>query len=166
MTVLEGSQRGRVHRPPIRGVFIVAGLVLAAMLIVAACGDDDGDGDDGDPAALLADYEGTRNAGDVDALMALYADDAVVTNHPADTDNTATGVDEIRALESDVPTFQRPEDATEFVNVQVSGDRVTFGNIFFHDTGECFSGSGHEVTVQDDKITLYAWGPEDPSLCE
>ena len=79
MTKLEGDQRRRVHRPP-RGIFVVGGVILAATLIIAGCGDDDDD--QADPAGVLANYEDTRNSGDLDALMSLYADDAVVLDLP------------------------------------------------------------------------------------
>ena len=171
MTMLDTDQPGRVYRSPIR--FRVVAGVLVAVLVLAGCSDDDsGDAAGSDPAAVLAAYQEARNSGDMDALMAFYSDDAVVTNAPFDSISTgedepvATGVDEIRALESERPSFQRPEDATEFINVQVSGNRVTFDQTFFNDEEECFGDSGNEVTIEDGKITLYAWGPEDRSLCE
>ena len=63
------------------------------------------------------------------AAQALYRDsfrldNAVVTGHPLDADGTAQGVQEIRRLEQGVPSNQRSEDATEFVDIQVSGNRV------------------------------------------
>jgi hypothetical protein len=47
----------------------------------------------------------------------------------------------------------------------VSGSTVTFNHKFFIADGSCFGGLGGEVTVEDDKITLYDWGPQDPSQC-
>ncbi len=48
----------------------------------------------------------------------------------------------------------------------VSGNTVTFKETFFNEEGDCFSSTGNDVTVEDDKITLYVWGEEeDPSLC-
>jgi hypothetical protein len=130
-------------------------------LVVAACSDDD-DNDQADPTAVLADYEDARNAGDVDAVMALYADDAVVTGHPLDAgDGAANGVDEIRALEDLVPDIQRAEDAAEFINIETSGNSVTFDMRFFPAGSSCTGSSDHEVTVTDGLITFYAWGTVD-----
>ena len=174
MTRPETEQPRRAHRSPIRVGGVVGGILLIAVVLVG-CGDDDsGDTAGSDPTAVLADYEDARNAGDIDALMSLYAADAVVTAHPRDSHSVddpgdepvANGIDEIRVLEFDLPTFQRPEDATEFFNVQVSGNRVTFDQRFFNDDGDCFGDSGNEVTLQDDKITHYDWGSGDDSLCE
>jgi len=160
MTMFEVRKRSRVRRSPVRGVFVVGGLVLATMLIVAACGGDD-DGEQADPAGVLANYEDTRNTGDVDALMLLYTDDAVVTDHPLDTDDTATGVDEIRPLEGVVPSIRRSENATEYINVESSGNTVTFDMNFHMASGECLGSTGHEVTVDGDKIASFDWGSVD-----
>jgi hypothetical protein len=128
---------------------------------------------DSDPAGVIEDYQEARNSGDMDALMALYADDAVITGHPLDSNSLGdpglepfADVDQLRLIESDRASFQRPEDATEFFNIQVEGNRVSFDDRFFNEDGDCFGRSGGEVTVEDGKITLYDWGPSDDSLCE
>jgi len=157
MNQLDTDRSKGAFRSTRRGGLILGALVVGGMLVLAACGNDDAD--QADPAAVLADYEDARNAGDIDALMALYADDAVVTGHPLDSDGIANGVDEIRLVELQVPSFQRSEDATEFIDVEVSGNRVTFGMRFFPAGSSCLGSSGHQVTVEDGKITLYAWGP-------
>ena len=70
MTTLKTDPPGRVYRSPRR--FRVGAGVLVAVLVLAGCSDDDSDdATDSDPAAVLAAYEETRNAGDVDAVMAL-----------------------------------------------------------------------------------------------
>jgi hypothetical protein len=51
-------------------------------------------------AAVLSDYESARNSGDVGAVMAFHAEDAVVESHPLDGDGIANGVGEIRSLEA------------------------------------------------------------------
>jgi len=114
-----------------------------------------------DPAAVLAAYEDARNAKDVDALVALYADDAVVIGHPLDGDKLAEGVDEIRALERQVPMYMGANGFTEFRTIEVSGNTATFKQKFVNNAGACFSdndtGKGNTVTVVDGKITLYVW---------
>ena len=51
---------------------------------LVACGVDDGD-----PAAVLAEYIDGYNAHDLDAVLALFSDDAVMTHHPIDDDSPA-----------------------------------------------------------------------------
>jgi ketosteroid isomerase-like protein len=135
-------------------------MMVASVLLLGACG-----GDDADPAAVLAEYEDARNSGDVDAHMAFYAEDAVVENHPLDSDGVANGVLEIRGFEGQVPGIQGSTGGIEFTDIVASGDTVTFNHKFFNATGACFGGVGDEVTVEDGKITRYVWGPDDPSQC-
>jgi hypothetical protein len=142
---------------------VVAGALLA-VLVLAGCSDDDsGDAAGSDPAAVLAAYQETRNSGDVDAVMAFYAEDAVVEND----DGVATGVSEIRILEAEVPGIQGSTGGIEFTDLVVSGNTVTFKETFMNEAGDCFSSAGNEVTIEDGKITLYVWGDEgdSPSLC-
>jgi acetyl esterase/lipase len=116
-----------------------------------------------DPSVVVADHLAARNAGDLAAQMALYADDAVVIGHALDDDGSAQGVDEIRQLEDWQVDF--PGTVTEYFDVEVSGDTVTFDHRFFADDGECFGKVGNEMTVVDGKITRYDWGVDEPSIC-
>lgn len=136
--------------------------VLSMSLLVAACG-----GGSSDPEAVLTGYEEARSAGDIDALMGFYSQDAVVENHPAADGGTATGVAEIRALELDAIAVQGPTGSIEFTGRMVLGNTVSFKDRFHNSQGECYSGAGHQVTVEDAKITLFVWGNEEaPDLCE
>ena len=137
-------------------------MVISVALMLGACG-----GDDSDPAAVLAGFEDARNSGDVDAVMAFYAEDAVVENHALDNDGLATGKLEIFPLEARVPRIIGSTGGFEATDTEVSGNKVTFSSIFHNAQGECFSNRGHQITVKDDKITLHVWSDgEDPSLCE
>jgi hypothetical protein len=53
----------------------------------------------------------------------------------------------------------------EYFNMVVSGDTVTFDNIFINSNGGCFSSTGSVITVEDDKIVLLVWGDIDAGLC-
>ncbi len=136
----------------------ITGIFLA--LFLGACG-----GNDSNPTAVLTDYQDARNALDVDAVMALYADDAVLRDHPLDNDGIATGVAEIRVVEAKVPGSQGPTGRIEFIDTTVSGNTVTFNHRFMNNSGDCFGGAGDQVTVEDGRITLYDWGVDDPSQC-
>jgi ketosteroid isomerase-like protein len=138
---------------------LVVAVVMTVALVAAGCSSESDD-----PAAVLAAYETARNSGDVDAVMALYADNAVVENHPL-ANTTREGTAEIRALETQVPAIQGSTGGIEFTDTVVSGNSVTANYAFFNVDGECFGGKDTEVSVEDDKITLYVWGPSDPSQC-
>ncbi len=147
----------RMPKTPVMGA---AFMVVGFALLLAACS-----GNSADPAAVLVDYQDARNSGDVDAVMAFYAEDAVVKDHPLGGDGIANGVDEIRSLEARVPMLQGSTGGIEFTDMVVSGNTVTFNHKFFNASGGCFGGLGGKVTVEDGKITLYDWGPQDPSQC-
>ena len=129
-------------------------------LILGACG-----GDDSDPAAVLTDYLEVWNAEDGEAVMVFYAEDAVIENHPTVNGVTATGKSEILVIEASLDGFQGSTGTMEYVNMEVSGDTVTFDNIFLNASGECFSSGGNEATIENDLITLVVWGDTDTDLC-
>jgi ketosteroid isomerase-like protein len=133
---------------------------ISLALILGACG-----GDDSDPAAVLADYLEVWNAEDGEAVMVFYAEDAVIEGHPEDSDGLATGKSEILPIEQRMQIHQGSTGRLEFTNMVVSGDTVTFDDIFHNGDGDCFSSTGDKVTVEDDKITLYVFGELDPDLC-
>ena len=164
MTMLDASQTRRVCRPPIPRALLVGGLVLAGMATIASCGDDD-DGDQADPAAVLTDYLEVFNAEDAEAVMVFYAEDAVIEGHPEDTGDVSTGKSEIFPIEERMQGWQGSTGFFEFLNMEVSGDTVTFDCIFHNAQGECFNSSGLEVTVADDKIILWVWGGPSAGLC-
>ncbi len=121
--------------------------------------------DQADPAAVLADYLEVWNAEDAEAVMVFYAEDAVIEGHPGDTDGLATGKSEILLIEQRMQIHQESTGFFEFINIEVSGDTVTFDNIFHNASGECFSSSGTEATIENDLITLIVWGNPEGGLC-
>lgn len=141
---------------------------IAIVLVAAGCStssDEPTATSSDDPAAVLEDYQNTRNSGDVEGVLALYAQDAVVLDHPLDTDGTATGVEEIRELEKNVPGVQRDEDAIEFIDIEVSGNVATFNHKFFNSSGGCTGYTGNTVTVENGEITQYDWGQRFDEMC-
>jgi hypothetical protein len=143
--------------------------VIAIGFVVAGCSSSSED-----PESVLADYAETRNSGDVDAVMTLYADDAVVMDHVFDDDGVATGIDEIRVLEEQIPAVQGSGDGIEIFDVVVSGSTATFKTRFFYGADGVRNRSGspgcsgsldHTATVEDGKISLLDWGIGSSSLC-
>ncbi len=121
--------------------------------------------DDSDPAAVLADYLEVWNTEDAEAVMVFYAEDAVVENHPTVGGVLATGKSEILVIEARLDAAQGSTGTMEYLNMEVSGDTVTFDNIFYNGSGECFSSAGSEATIENDLITLIVWGDTDADLC-
>ena len=121
--------------------------------------------DQADPAAVLADYLEVWNAEDAEAVMVFYAEDAVIEGHPEDTGDVSTGKSEIFPIEDRMDGYQGSTGTMEFINIEVSGDTVTYDNIFHNGSGGCFSSSGTVVTVEGDKIARMVWGDTDADLC-
>ncbi len=97
--------------------------------------------------------------------MVFYTEDAVIEGHPSDPDGLTTGKSEILVIETSLNGFQGSTGTMEYLNMEVSGDTVTFDNIFLNGSGECFSSTGSVMTVEDDKIALIVWGNPNGGLC-
>ncbi|MFQ5594963.1 MAG: nuclear transport factor 2 family protein [Anaerolineae bacterium] len=120
---------------------------------------------DTDPAAVAKALANALNAGDVEAALALFADDAVVdTGSPA---SPYTGKEAIRAwLEGMVATnFQ-----IEIEILQVEGDIVTERDRFSDDDlrnlGIAPLEGISKITVQDGKVTSLIFAFTDESLAK
>ena len=143
------------------GVFgIAAAVVLVAVTAVIGAvslgGSEELGGEPG-PAEVLEAFRVAYNDGDVDRLMALFAEDATMRGHPMWLP-TLNGTAEIRDVEERA-LKQSAEDGSEnYVDVEVVGNTVTFGHRWVNDIGGCFAGSGHEVTVENGLITHWEWG--------
>ena len=110
-----------------------------------------------DPAAVLSALADALNAGDVDGMMELVADDAVLTFVPDLTGGgPISGKEQIRAwYESLVATNTRVEPS----NLQTAGDKVTWSNKVWTDDFRALGIAPVEFTaegtVQGGKIKSY-----------
>ncbi len=145
-----------------RSAVVAAAVVL--VMLAGSCGDDS-DGGDSDPAALLTEYLEVWNAEDAEAVMVFYAEDVVIEGHPSDSDGLATGRSEVLAIEEQLDGHQGSTGTMEYINVEVSGETVTFDNIFNNASGECFSSTGSVATIENGLIALIVWGDSDGALC-
>jgi hypothetical protein len=143
------DEPARVHRRwPILG--LAAAAVIAVLALgIALLGRDDGPevraGAGATPEEVLASYVEAFNAHDLDAVMALFADDAIITGHPLDSAPPAEGTAEVRILESaDMGTGN----TYEMTNVEAAGDTVTFGHRWHRADGACFAGTDRMVVEQ------------------
>jgi len=151
-------------RRPFRFALVICVLALLA----AACGGDDAGSD---PESVLAELAATGNAGDVDAVMDLYAADAVVLNHPLDDDGVATGHAEIRAIEEQSAPLQGSGAGFATFNVVVAGSNAEFDSSFSYaadgTTGYdgCAGNLFNSLSLEDGKIVLIEWGPNSAIHC-
>jgi ketosteroid isomerase-like protein len=144
---------------------LLVAMIVALTLTAMGCSSDSDDAAE-DPAAVVADYLEVFNAEDGEAVMVFYAEDAVIEGHPNDaSDGLATSTSEILAIETSMNGHQGSTGTLEYINMEVSGDTVTFDNIFINSVGDCFSSTGSVITVEDDKIVLLVWGDIDADLC-
>jgi hypothetical protein len=143
---------------------LVIAVVMTVALVAAGCSSE-GDDPASDPAAVVADYLEVWNAEDGEAVMVFYTEDAVIEGHPSDPDGLATGQSEILVIETRLDGLQGSTGTMEYLNMEVSGDTVTFDNIMVNGSGECFSSTGSVMTVEGDKIALIVWGDPDGELC-
>lgn len=129
--------------------------VLAAGLLLAACGGHDV----GDPAAAIEAYISEYNAGDLDGVMAMFSEDAVLTGHPFAA--RATGRAAIRSVHAD--EVGGPGKYT-ISNLEASGSTVTWDHVWAgeRDGGAfAFCVEGHSATVDDGRITSWSWPDTD-----
>lgn len=135
------------------------GALCALALLGGACGDQDG-GDD--PAAVIETYVSEYNAGDLEGVVALFADDATMIGHPFEAQ--ATGRDEIRSVHAEevggTGTYT-------ISNVAASGNTVSWDHVWVvEDDGRRveFCVDGHSATVEQGHITSWTW-PDTTFAC-
>lgn len=118
-----------------------------------------------DPASVMLAESELLNAGDIDGLMELYADDAVLTVVMGPDTSLITGKEEIRpwALDYMAENFR-----LEYEVVGVEGDTVTLATQTWSDSINALGVAplvGTSVAiVQDGKIQGWTWTLSDESL--
>ena len=168
MTQVDTKQKDQEKKKTVRQRWLVAAVVIilaGIALVLVNQGDETPVATQPSPDEVLADYLEVWNAEDGEAVMVFYAEDAVIEGHPEDTDDLATGKSEILLIELRMQTHQESTGRLELTNMEVSGNTVTFDNIFHNGDGDCFNSTGDKVTVEDDKITLWVFGELDAGLC-
>jgi uncharacterized protein (TIGR02246 family) len=119
-----------------------------------------------DPAATIEAYVAAYNAADVDAIVELFDENAVITNHPG---GTFTGTEQIRSLhEGGGADGADGTVAYTISNIEVSGNTVTWDHVWSgeEDNGEPFQScvEGHTATVEDGQIVSWTWPPPTTSV--
>ena len=142
-------------------------LVVAASLL-GACGSDEAD----PPAAALEAYGAAFNAGDLDGVMALFSEESVVVDHWRAADSplldgeavglfyieTLVGTDLVEAVPPDAEAV--PENALRISNVEVSGDTVTWDEVYTSGIGFRICSDRVTAVIEDGKIMTWTY-PDD-----
>jgi hypothetical protein len=154
---MKSNQRGiRVSR-----LGVVLALIMLGALGLASCGDD---GEAGDPeVALNANADGI-NANSVDDVMAAFAEDPLLIDHPLNP-GQLSGKAEVRRGVSDTVTSSRV-DPYAISDVAVDADTVSWSYVWVNDEGQEFCAARNEIDVNDEGlIEELRWG-EDPGECK
>lgn len=111
------------------------------------------------PGAVVASYVAAYNAADIEAIVELFDEDAVIANHPG---GTFTGTEQIRSL------HEGEADGTvsyTISNLEVIGNTVTWDHVWSgeEDNGEPFQNcvEGHTAIVENGQIVSWTWPPTD-----
>jgi len=112
-----------------------------------------------DPASIAQAFEAALNAGNLDAAMALIADDAVFKNTPP-SGATLTGKEQIQVwVKRQVDT----KTTGKISDLQVQGDTAFFKAQAFRGGSPLGSGGTSMITVKDGKIVLRDFAAKPPS---
>jgi ketosteroid isomerase-like protein len=104
------------------------------------------------PMDALDAYIAAFNADDLDAVMALFADDALILNDPVSGNMVAQGIDEVREVQEAEMSFG---ESYEVTSVDSVGNTVT-ADVLYQTTsaGVCYEGT-IEITVEQGKIVRW-----------
>jgi hypothetical protein len=113
-----------------------------------------------DPAATIEDYRTAYNAGDVDGVMALFSEESVMTGNSF---FESAGLTEIRAVWVEDINGAATEDAYTISNVEVTGNTVTWDQVWIGGAGDKNCIEGQSAVIEDGKILLWTWSSRDVS---
>jgi hypothetical protein len=153
------------HRDPLGKVYIVAMTLMSALLVLPL----PLYAQETDPVAVVMARAEVFNAGDVEAAVAFFANDAVynIIPPPPGVPGTYTGQDEIRGRITDIVALNA---AIEIELRQVEGDKVTTLTRYVDDglrgLGLTFIEGIEEYIVRDGKITSYTWTTTEESMSQ
>ena len=91
-------------------------------------------------------YRVAYNADDMDAVVALFTEESVLTGY-AGFDTSWTGLDEIREATVEDRASSTDVDAYAFVDVEVTGDTVTWNHTWLSRNGVERCGEGHSEVI-------------------
>jgi hypothetical protein len=136
-------------------------VVVAVLLLAAACGSDS-DESSGDPEAALNAYADGINANSVDQTMEAFAEDAVMVEHPLNP-GELNGTEEVSRGVSDTVIRSREDPDAYLVSaVEVDGETVSWSYLWINVDNNEYCAVGNEIDVNDDGLIVeLRWG-QDP----
>jgi hypothetical protein len=143
----------------LRKKLLIAMTAFAVMLALplAVCAQET------DPVAVVTAMYDALNAGDIDAFLALYAEDAIIEIVPF---GAHTGHEEIRMWAEGLMELNAD---MELEVLQVDGNVVTAKSWYSDDDWRAMGivlEAVEELTVEDGKITVDTWVTTDETLAE
>ena len=160
------DQPSHEHRSPMRLGLGLAGLLIA-VVVVAGCGDDDsGDATGSDPEAALDAYADGINARSIDDVMAAFAEEARLIDHPLNP-GELNGKEEVRrGVTQTVNRARVDPDPYSISDVVVDGDTVSWSYVWITTQDRESCAAGNEIDVNDEGLIMeLRWG-NDPGECD
>ena len=158
-TERQSDQLSNGHRSPMRLGLALAGLLIA-VVVFAGCGDDDsGDATGSDPEAALDAYADGINARSVDDVMAAFAEEARLIDHPLNPGEWNGKTEIRRGVTQTVNRAREDPDPYSISDVVADGDTVSwsYGWINAQDQESC--AAGNEIDVNDEGLIVeLRWG--------
>jgi ketosteroid isomerase-like protein len=108
------------------------------------------------PGATIASYVAAYNSGDIDAVMALFTEESTVMGHPM---SNASGLTAIRRVQVQDMDAAADTDAYSISTVEVTGDTVTWNQVWTRSDGRQFCQTGQSAEVEDDTFVSWTWPP-------
>ena len=115
-----------------------------------------------DPAATVEGMVAAYNTGNIDTLMAFFAEQSAIAAHPFNP--LVEGREELRRVLTEDRTAAAEVDPYAISNVRVDGDTVTWDHVWVNAAGESWCAEGHSAVVDRSWITSWDFAPN-PHLC-
>ncbi len=164
MNTHKADQHRRASLP--RRMWLAAAALLLVGIVLVGCGDSDGDESSGGARVALDVWVDGINAHSVDDVMAAFADDSRLIDHPLNPGELSGKSEVRRGVADTVGSSRRDPDAYSVSDVVVDGDTVSWSYVWIRDTGEEFCAAGNEIDVNDEGLIVeLRWG-ENPGICE
>jgi hypothetical protein len=107
------------------------------------------------PSQTISAYVTAYNGHDIDAVMAFFTEESVVTGHPFSAESA--GLSAIRALQSRDIGAAANLGAYEISNVEVTGDTVTWDHVWTSGRGLLYCEQGQSAIIKDGTILTWTW---------
>jgi hypothetical protein len=136
---------------------LLIAIFVAVVVTAAGCSSESDD-----PAEVVEQYVAAYNSGDIDAVMAVFTEDAVMYGHPIAEGYESAGFGAIWSVHV-ADLANASTDAFSISNIEVDGDTVTWDHVWVNRRGDTFCQVGQSAVIKDGKILTWTWPPSDGS---